>query len=432
MPQTRRQTRREEEGDSATASGARGPSLEPRGGSARGSQAGRRGGNRQDRPQSILHTPEPPSELEILREQVRLLREEREIQALRDELAGEEPEFPVEIPGTTLPIRKRRRGESDVEAQREEQFLRSLERRETPAFKGESQKELSSFLVGWDNIFKGRRDVPQEFWRERILRAGVRLRGDAAVAWKALGEDIPVDWRSFETFLRGTLSDPAVRMAEALQTLYRLEQRSDQTVKELEYEIESLEQDIPEMTEEEKRAWILLLALKPTLRTSVLSEHKDITSRSQVMASAARHEQALALEHATNKGKGSRGESHAQRSELASKLKEKKFPYAPLSQASSVSKRTEESVSSRGSGERTSSVSQSDIAQFECYYCGGKGHTKVRCPSLLRQRSGPPQSRPPNIPSFGRTASASSPASGANATRPHDSSKKDQPVLAAL
>ena len=50
-------------------------------------------------------------------------------------------------------------------------------------------------------------------------------------------------------------------------------------MRELLIKIERLEEDIPEITEEVRKAWILLLAIKPEIRTSVFSEHKDITSR---------------------------------------------------------------------------------------------------------------------------------------------------------
>ena len=68
-------------------------------------------------------------------------------------------------------------------------------------------------------------------------------------------------------------------MAEALQTLYRFQQKENQKVRELIIEIERLEEDIPEMIEEVQKAWILLLTIKPEIRISVLSEYKEITSR---------------------------------------------------------------------------------------------------------------------------------------------------------
>ena len=50
-------------------------------------------------------------------------------------------------------------------------------------------------------------------------------------------------------------------------------------MRELLIKIKRLKEDISEITKEVRKAWILLLVIKPEIRTSVLSEHKDITSR---------------------------------------------------------------------------------------------------------------------------------------------------------
>jgi hypothetical protein len=80
-------------------------------------------------------------------------------------------------------------------------------------------------------------------------------------------------------FLRGVIADPATRKSEALLALASKAQKEGQTVRELLAEIENLEQDIPPMTEDERRAWVLLNALRPALRAEVIRENKDVTSR---------------------------------------------------------------------------------------------------------------------------------------------------------
>ena len=41
--------------------------------------------------------------------------------------------------------------------------------------------------------------------------------------------------------------------------------------------IKRLEEDIPKIIEEVRKAWILLLTIKPKIRISILSEYKEIT-----------------------------------------------------------------------------------------------------------------------------------------------------------
>ena len=207
-------------------------------------------------------------------------------------------------------------------------------------------------------------------------------------------------WEQFINFLRTTLADPAVRMAEALQTLYSFQQGEKQKVQELLIEIECLEEDIPEMLEEVRKAWILLLAIKPKIRTSVLSEHKEITSREQVLASAARHEQAQSLEAAT-KSKAPKYESNATRSALAPKTHERSSTTA----TQSGPRRVEEYTYTRVAERSTAPSLQQNSRGPQCYKCNGFGHMQGNCPN-------------------NRVTSNSHPASGVNTIKPYNGPKK--------
>ena len=342
--------------------------------------------------------PDPDTEIDRERaeliELVRVQRKQQEIEALRQELAGENPGIDVEIDGVSLPTRKRRRGSSDTQEHRETTFLRSLKMADCPLFHGKSQKELQNFNIGWKNIFRGRENVEPRLWTERINLVGQRLRGDAAIAWNR-NKEVYTSWEQFIAWLRTTLADPAVRMAEALQTLYRFNQGENQKVRELMIEIERLEEDIPEMTEEVRKAWILLLAIKPEIRTSVLSEHKDITSREQVLASAARHEQALALEAATK----TRPARHEARHETSASRTLHTFKTQERSSSSTSTptgpRKIEEQTQLRAS-EKSMTPTIPSQRGLQCYKCRGMGHVSFNCPN--------------------NRVSYSQPASGVNAT----------------
>ena len=243
---------------------------------------------------------------------------------------------------------------------------------ECPTFHGKSQKELQTFNVGWKNIFRGREDASTEAWIDRINLAGQRLRGNAAMSWNR-NKEVYTTWDQFVRFLRTTLADPAVRMAEALQTLYRKQQKEHQKVHELLAEIEALEEDIPEMTEEVRKAWILLLAVKPEIRTRILSEHKEVTSREQVLASAARHEQALALE-ATTKARDSRSTSGQSRVYFTSKSHESRN-----SNATQHNNRKPEDVVANSKEVRTTVEKETGNKGPKCFKCHKFGHTSFQC-----------------------------------------------------
>jgi len=52
--------------------------------------------------------------------------------------------------------------------------------------------------------------------------------------------------------------------------------------------LEELEEDIPEMSAEQQRAWSLLNALRSDLRAAIIKEEREIKSRAQVISSGQR------------------------------------------------------------------------------------------------------------------------------------------------
>lgn len=133
-------------------------------------------------------------------------------------------------------------------------------------------------------------ELAGEDYSSRIVIAATYLKGIAAEAW-GRNKVTFTKWEDYIRLLRGVLSDPETRKSNALLRLTTKAQKDTQTVRDLLAQIKNLEQDIPPMEEEERRAWILLNALRPALRAEVIREHKEITSRDQVLASAQRYEE---------------------------------------------------------------------------------------------------------------------------------------------
>jgi hypothetical protein len=165
------------------------------------------------------------------------------------------------------------------------------------------------------------------------------------------------------------LADPATRKSDALLRLATKTQKDTQTVRDLLAQIENLEQDIPPMEEEERRAWILLNALRPALRAEVIREHKEITTREQVLASAQRHEEVSKQQARAESQKGY----------------SKSVPTRPAS--TSHDRRLSPSAHKpRESGGR---VEKRDFAKKHwgtCFKCNKPGHKADRCTEPLANR----------------------------------------------
>jgi hypothetical protein len=219
----------------------------------------------------------------LLSEEIRKKRIDEEIVMMQQELAGEAPATYVAVAGTNLPHPGRTTNSGSGPA-----FLKQIKLGTPPSFSGKSVKELQTYEVGWKSQFKAMQEVASDEYAHRIATAATYLRGIALEAW-ARNNTTFDRWDDYMTFLRGIVADPATRKSEALLALASKSQKESQTPRELLAEIENLEQDIPLMTEDERRAWVLLNALRPALRAEVIRENKEITSREQVLASAQRH-----------------------------------------------------------------------------------------------------------------------------------------------
>lgn len=220
--------------------------------------------------------------------------QEAELEAMEAELAGETPAYQVQIEGISHPLRKRTISAESVPSPARHTRLKKAE---PPTFAGKSIRELQRFDTEW-RIQNAADQVGPEEWVERINTVATYLRDIAASAWVRRQRDIgnglfePIlTWEAFIDFCKGVILDPTNRMANALLLLDNKKQSDNQTARALLEEIENLEQDIPQITEEQRRAWHFLNRLRPEIRTEVMRENKEITSREQVLAAAQRQEE---------------------------------------------------------------------------------------------------------------------------------------------
>ena len=78
--------------------------------------------------------------------------------------------------------------------------------------------------------------------------------------------------------MRDIVQDPANRIAIVSLKLKELRQGA-LSVRQLVTVIEELEDEVPILSEEEQKAWVLLNCLEPELRTAVLREERAISTR---------------------------------------------------------------------------------------------------------------------------------------------------------
>lgn len=301
------------------------------------------------------------AEKEALEEQIREKRLREELINLRLEAGGTTPTQYVEVSGTQLPNRKRAASSQEAPAS-----LKQLKLATPPTFDGKSIRGLQNYDVGWKAHFKAMPRVASDAYAGRIAHAATYLTGIAIQAW--VREDKEYDtWEDYIKFLRSTVADPATRKSEALLSLAAKKQGPSQSVRDLLAEIEQLEEDIPKMSEDERKAWVLLNALSPALRAEVIRENKEITSREQVLASAQRHEEITK----------SRVKAESFRPPLATTTTTRRWTPATSSRVAANPPKPNPNERRR------------EPFGGECYNCGKKGHRKQDCRSAKKRSPSP-------------------------------------------
>jgi hypothetical protein len=210
----------------------------------------------------------------------------QEVEAMERELAGETPATPLHIGDQTATGHKRAVSTSaEVSSAHKEFYFRP---KSPPRFEGKTLKEVSQFRARWDVQFNAMGPVEES---TRVAIAATGLRGMPLEAWDRRTET-PETFEGFIGWCRNLVKDPANRTMHAYLKLKDAKQRKGQSVRDFVNYIEEQEKDIPDVQDDTlRKAWSLLVSLDEDIRRGVMIEHKEITSREQVIVAAQRQEE---------------------------------------------------------------------------------------------------------------------------------------------
>lgn len=311
-----------------------------------------------------------------LRAQLTRKRLEREIQDMEDEVEGREPTQYIEIEGTMLPARKR---SSSVTGSEDASLAKYIKLAQPPRFDGKSIERLLKYDRGWRKLFRTMPSIAEDEYASRIRYAASFLEDRAEEAWDRDNPEL-TQWADYITYLKGVVANPAIRKSQAFLRLAETKQQANQSVRDLLNKIEAIEGEIPSMTEDERKAWVLLNSLSPALRAEVMHEHKEILSREQVLSSAQRHEEVI-KQRAKSEASTRAGNSTPSSRSSVSLPPRPRTVVAPKTQekTSSTTEKKEELATTKGSGSRFPGT---------CHNCGKPGHMARVCRAPKKRSSG--------------------------------------------
>jgi hypothetical protein len=217
-------------------------------------------------------------------------RKERELMQLRKELRGD-PVADLRVADETPALHergsKRRRSSGEDDAR---QAKRQVRPAEPLYYHGRNIKELKEFLIFWVIQWEAQPSEPEA---TRVRTAARFLRGTPMKLW---GQRIQSDadpiktWDEFKQWLRDSLKAPNQRILGSTLALKEMRQREKQTCKELYIYMCELENNIPTMNDDRRRAWALVNALRSELRSRVVRDLQSIDNVDEVVACAGRNE----------------------------------------------------------------------------------------------------------------------------------------------
>jgi hypothetical protein len=302
--------------------------------------------------------------------QVRRRRQERQLLALRREIRGE-PAESVQLASElgALPERpKKRRKLSNDETSRSRRRLRPPE---PVYYYGKNVKELEDFLTFWLIYIQSDEGESEA---ERVNIAASYLRGTPMKMWgKRLESQAPriTLWEDFKQWLRDSLKAPNQRILESTLALKELKQRQGQTAQELYVYMTELESNIPTMSEDQRRAWQLVNALHPEMRSRVVRDLQSIDTVEAVLACAGRNESTVVDKTSKHEARRSDSvESRARRHPSARRRFNRDKPDGS---------RRPNQPQEGGAPDATRGRDAATTPEGACFNCGEKGHRAKHC-----------------------------------------------------
>lgn len=250
-----------------------------------------------------------------------------------------------------------------------------------PMYHGRNVKELEEFLIYWVIHWEAHPEEPEE---SRVRSAAAYLR---AVPMKMWGQRIEshatplTTWDGFRQWLRDTLKAPNQRTLESTLALKEMKQRDSQSCKDLYIYMCELENNIPTMSEEQRRAWTLVNALKPELRSRIVRDLQVIENVDAVIACAARNESTTVDSRPTRKTELS-GAKTEDGNALPARTRQGRD-----STSSGRGRGRGNSFRGRGS-HSTSETNTASRTSGACYNCDKEGHIARNCPEPEKTKNG--------------------------------------------
>ena len=238
-----------------------------------------------------MQTPEPETlkqRYERLKAEVAIRRMQREVEAMEREIASDIPAPRIGDAGPSVAGHKRGVSNSAEVSDPQRNFF--YRPKSPPIFEGKTLKEVSTFKARWDVQFAA---MPPMDESKRVAVAATGLRGLPLESWGRKTQAVDT-WDGFVDWCRNLVKDPANRTMHAYLKLKEAKQRKTQSVRDFVSYIEEQEKDIPDEQDDTlRKAWSLLVGLDEDIRRGVMIEHKQITSREQVIIAAQRQEELL-------------------------------------------------------------------------------------------------------------------------------------------
>ena len=316
-----------------------------------------------------------------LRSQANRKRKERELVQLRKELRGELVASP-RVTGDTAeswePALKKSRTSREDLSQIGKRFMKPAE---PIYYHGRNIKELEEFLIFWVIHWEA---YPSESELTRVRTAAAYLRDTPMKMWGQRiqsGADPIVTWEEFKRWLRDSLKAPNQRILESTLALKEMRQRDNQSCKDLYIYMCELENNIPTMNEDQRRAWTLINALRPDLRSRVVRDLQVIEDVDAVMACAGRNESTLAEgSHAKSARRPEQREAKAGSSEsLPFRRRFDRGPRGnPRGRGKAIEGRSPSNLAAQTSASRPLGA---------CWNCGKEGHRNSDCPEERKSKN---------------------------------------------